>query len=308
MALTPPGTGSTRPCPVIEQTTHIPVVGSDPVPDSPSEKTSLMPTSPFPGMDPFLEKNPQWEVFHGWFIRELARLAIAPARDAGCSIDVERSIYGRDTSGQLVMYGEPDVLLIQDELPANSRLTGGTALAMAKPQAVHEVTLADDGVETHKQEYIVVRVDGTRAPVLAIVELLSFANKTGTYARKYREKRDRCLASGTHFMEIDFLRAGKNPSRNLFSELPPTAYFVYVARKNGFARIDEGYPLKLQDPLPIIGLPLGQGRPDLPMDFASAFRSAYDLGYRSNWLHYGKPVPSPPLSEADRTWVEEIIN
>ncbi|TVS20172.1 MAG: hypothetical protein EA424_05340 [Planctomycetaceae bacterium] len=29
-----------------------------------------MVSSPFPGMDPFLEINPRWEVFHGWFIRE----------------------------------------------------------------------------------------------------------------------------------------------------------------------------------------------------------------------------------------------
>ncbi len=26
--------------------------------------------SPFPGTDPFLEINPRWEVFHGWFIRK----------------------------------------------------------------------------------------------------------------------------------------------------------------------------------------------------------------------------------------------
>jgi hypothetical protein len=28
-----------------------------------------MVSSPFPGMDPFLEINPRCEVFHGWFIR-----------------------------------------------------------------------------------------------------------------------------------------------------------------------------------------------------------------------------------------------
>lgn len=24
--------------------------------------------SPFPGMDPYLEINPRWQVFHGWFV------------------------------------------------------------------------------------------------------------------------------------------------------------------------------------------------------------------------------------------------
>lgn len=267
-----------------------------------------MPSSPFPGMDPFLEQNPQWEVFHGWFIRELARQSIGPARDLGCTIDVERTIYGRETTGELVLFGEPDVMLARDHMQYDS-LSSGSALAVAQPQAIHEVVLADTERETHKQEYIVVRLQGTWAPVLAVVELLSYANKRGIYAPKYREKRSRYLASGTHFMEIDFLRAGENPSRDLFPELPATAYFIYVARKNGFARLDEGYPLRLHDPLPKIGLPLGPGRPDLPMDLACAFRSAYELGYRSNWLLYGEvAVPEPALSEADQQWVERTIS
>ncbi len=257
-------------------------------------------------MDPFLEKNPQWEVFHGWFIRELARLSIAPAREVGCTIDVERSIYGRETSGELVLYGEPDVMLIRDDVPVKLP-SDDAALALAQPRAIHEVMLADDELEPHKQEFIVVRAEGTWAPVLAIVELLSFANKQGTYAKKYREKRARCVASGTHFMELDFLRAGKSRSRDLFPELPKTPYFIYVARKHGMARLDEGYPLKLQEPLPIVGLPLGAGRPDLPMDLASAFRSAYELGYRGNWLHYDAPVPKPPLDADDQDWVNQTV-
>lgn len=263
-------------------------------------------TSPFPGMDPYLERNPQWAVFHGWFIRKLAEQSIGAARDVGCTIDVERSVYGRETSGELVLYGEPDVMLIRDDFP-DKRPSNDAGVALAQPHAIHEVLLADDELEPHKQEFIVVRAEGTWAPVLAIVELLSFANKQGTYAEKYCEKRARCLASGTHFMEIDFLRAGKNRSRDLFPELPKTPYFIYVARKHGMARLDEGYPLKLQEPLPIVGLPLGAGRPDLPMDLASAFRSAYELGYRENWLHYDEPVPKPPLDAADQDWVTATI-
>ncbi len=171
-------------------------------------------------------KLPQWEVFHGRFIRKLAEQSIAPAREVGCTIDVGRSNY---------------------------------------------------------------------------------ANKQGTYAKKYREKRSRCLASGTHFTELDFLRAGKPRSRELFPELPNTPYFINVARKHAMARLDEGYPLRLQEPLPIVGLPLGAGRPDLPMDLASAFRSAYKLGYRGNWLLYDAPAPKPPLDAADQDWVNQTI-
>ena len=211
-----------------------------------------MNTSPFPGMDPFLERNPQWEVFHGWFIRELARLSSNLAREQGCIVDVERSVYGRDTTGELVLLREQTT---------RDTTGGGVAQALAAPQAIHEVMLEEDELGRHKQEYIVVRSQEAWMPVLAVVELLSFANKQGTYAAKYQEKRARYLASATNFMEIDFLRAGKNPSRKLFPELATTAYFIYVARKTGYTRLDEGYPLALHEPLPKIGLPLGPSFP-----------------------------------------------
>ena len=48
--------------------------------------------SPFSGMDPFLEVNPRWQVFHGWFVRKLAEQNLPRARELGCWIDVERSV------------------------------------------------------------------------------------------------------------------------------------------------------------------------------------------------------------------------
>jgi hypothetical protein len=185
---------------------------------------------------------------------------------------------------------------------------GSTALALAQPDAIHEVSFASPEEETYKQEYIVVREEDL-GPVLAVVEFLSFANKSGSYRTRYLEKRSKYLASGTYFMEIDFLRAGENSSRALFSELPQTAYFVYVAREFGWGRHDEGYPIRLQDPLPRIGLPLGATRLDLPMDLATAFRSAYQLSYRRNWFNYAsEKIPEPAMSESDIEWVKETIS
>jgi Protein of unknown function (DUF4058) len=40
--------------------------------------------SPFPGMDPYLEIQPRWEIFHGWFIHKLAELALPRAANMGC--------------------------------------------------------------------------------------------------------------------------------------------------------------------------------------------------------------------------------
>lgn len=269
-----------------------------------------MVSSPFPGMDPFLEINPRWEVLHGWFIRKLAEQSTGRARELGCEVDVERSVYGREPTGELVLIGEPD-LLAQNAplLEPSQRDRGGTGAALAEPRAIHEVVLDPDAMETIKQEYMVVRETGEWARVLAVVELLSFANKQGSYAPKYREKRSRLLSSMVHFMEIDFLRDGENPSRELFPELPRTPYFIFVARKTGMGRNEEGYPLRLQDPLPVVGLPLGSGRPDLPLDLATAFRSAYDLSHRPSWRrsYEAREVPGPPLDEPDHAWVRQVL-
>jgi hypothetical protein len=270
----------------------------------------MMAASPFPGMDPYLEQNPRWELLHAWFIRELARQHLADARRHGCIIDVERSIYGHAETGELVLWGEPDALVWRnpdewDDAPA--RNAGGTA-TLAQPRAIHEVAFDPDDPHHHKQDSIIVREGDEPHRVLAVVELLSFANKEGSYSLKYGEKRSRLLDSTAHFMEIDLLRAGRNPSRELFPELPPTPYFVFVARKTAVGRNDEGYPLRLQDPLPTIGLPLGFGRPDLPLDLAGAFRSAYEICYRPSWSRYGETsVPPPPLSREDQAWVEDVV-
>src|SRR6267143_1448318 len=104
--------------------------------------------SPFPGMDPYLEINPRWQVFHGWFVRKLAEQHQVRARELGCWIGVERAVYQREPSGELVLVGEPDAL------------TG-----LVDPEQMQRV----------KQEYLVVREVDQFQRVLALVEVLSFA-------------------------------------------------------------------------------------------------------------------------------------
>jgi len=261
-------------------------------------------------MDPFLEINPRWQVFHGWFIRKLAEQSVGRARELGCEVDVERNVYAREPTGEVVLIGESDLVAQHDPAFGRPEPSGSqTAVALAEPRAIHEIVLDPDEMETYKQEYMVVRESGEWARVLAVVELLSFANKEGSYVPKYHEKRSRFLSSMAHFMEIDLLRTGENPSRDLFPELPRSPYFIFVARKTGMGRNEEGHPLGLQDPLPVIGLPLGPSRPDLPLDLAAAFRSAYDLSHRSSWLrsYREEPVPGPPLDEQDQAWATQVL-
>jgi hypothetical protein len=261
-------------------------------------------------MDPFLEVNPRWELFHAWFVRELARQSLPKAKELGCWIDVERMVYQREPNGEVVLVGEPDETVAADlSSPGSGPASPPSAsVALAEPKVIHEVVLDPDAMERIKQDYLVVRELGPFARVLAAVEVLSPANKSGSYVPRYREKRLRWLAGRAHFMEIDFLRGGDNLSRRLFPELPPTPYFIFVARKTGLGRNEEGYPLRLPDPLPVIGLPLGPPRPDLPLDLAAAFRAAYDLSIRPGSIRYAEETPpEPALDPADAAWVKSVV-
>ncbi len=157
------------------------------------------------------------------------------AQGLGCWIDVERTVYQREPSGEIVLIGEPGQTIGFDVAnPAwNEPLSGSRSVAVAEPQAIHEVVLDPETVERIKQNYLVVRELGQFSRVLAVVEVLCPANKKGNYAPRYREKRMKFLTSRAHFMEIDLLRDGDNPSRRLFPELPETPYFIFVARKTG---------------------------------------------------------------------------
>ena len=90
--------------------------------------------SPFPGMDPYLEAQPRWEIFHGWFIHKLAEFALPVAASMGCWIDVERDVYGEDPSGATVLIGEADEVLTVASTEATWSGHVGGAATLAVPR------------------------------------------------------------------------------------------------------------------------------------------------------------------------------
>ena len=115
----------------------------------------------------------------------------------------------------------------------------GGAATLAVPHSIREVVVDPEEAHQHRQHFLVVRENPKWPRALAVVELLSPANKTGKYAGTYNAKRAKMLASLTHFMEIDLLRGGDNPLRRHFPDLARTPYFVFVARKTVIGRTEE---------------------------------------------------------------------
>ena len=261
--------------------------------------------SPFPGMDPFWEAKNRWPILHGWLIRELCRLTLPKALSLGYLMGVERSIYFRRSNGDVALLGEPD-LFVEEVKPVSSWSDASGGLAVAEPKATHKISVRRRGF---KQDYLVIKEKEPPHPIVAVVEILSPGNKRGSYGKKYRQKRQRFLDSAVNFLEIDLLRGGFNPARQLFPELAPTPYFVYLARKHGAIRHDEAFPVKLPEPLPVIGLPLGgRGAPILPLDLPTAFRAAMELAEGSAIINYSlEALPLPALTDADSAFVQSVL-
>jgi len=78
-----------------------------------------------------------------------------------------------------------------------------------------------------------------------------------------------------------------------------------VIRRGDAAHVG-GYSWNLQDRLPVIPVPLGEGDSDVGLDLQEAFEKTYDRRGYDYILDYQAAV-KPPLPEEVRRWVAERV-
>ena len=157
--------------------------------------------------------------------------------------------------------------------------------------------------ETHERR-LEIRTRST-GKLVTVIEVLSPANKTpgAEGQRSFLAKRDEITSSKAHWVEIDLLRAGQTmPVRK---RLEPHEYCVHVSpvelRPKG--RV---WPIRLQSPLPVVGIPLRKPDADAPLDLQKALEMVYDRGAYDLKLDYTKP-PVPALPPALARWPNKML-
>lgn len=256
--------------------------------------------SPFPGIDPFLESQ-EWEDFHTSFLvtfREVLLTRLPPHYSAG----VEKSVYlVRDEDDSVFGIRVPDAHIATAERPSfapplSQEVAGGTAL-IATP-----TTLTLPTTRRIRQTRLrILKKDSQQ--VVTVIELLSPWNKTGEGRAEYLAKREEVLASDAHLVELDFLRGGwRLPTRE---SLPPADYYAFVCRREQRPKVDV-FSWGLREPLPSIPIPLSNSDPDCRLPLQEVFTTTYERSGYQRSLRYGGEL-SPPLDEADRRWVSEIL-
>ena len=69
----------------------------------------------------------------------------------------------------------------------------------------------------------------------------------------------------------------------------------------------EVWPLKLQDALPTVPVPLRSPDPDVPLELGAALAAIYDEAAYDLSIHYNQPPPPPPLTAGDAAWMGQLL-
>ena len=263
--------------------------------------------SPFPGMDPYLEGSDWFPCLHDSLICGIigslqARLPEFYYAQLRQRVWLEKAHRRVEPDTDLLHSGRQRVF--------TNRVSGGIAVA-------EEVDLTDPvvvpfesiDIDPFEEPFVEVRRrHGSEDRLVASIEIVSPASKTpGNPGREsYRVKQQEILSGQVHLIEIDLLRGGTHVtaiSRDLALERAgPFDYHACVYRfdrpGNFFL-----YPIRLDQKLPGIAIPLLPGDPDVPLSLQSVFDRAYDEGPYRRTVHYGDDPIITPLEPNQLEWV-----
>lgn len=252
-------------------------------------------STPFPGMDPYLERPDLWPNVHNSLIIAI-RDELAPRLRPRYYIAVaERTV--RPAPDELAFVARPDVAVVSTSVPApeqatarESDRTGVVTVELPMPDDIREIWLEVRETATNR--------------VITVLEILSPTNKlAGEGRRQYEYKRLSLLGTRTHLVEVDLLRAGE--PMPMWGYTQPTDYRILVSRAERRPRADL-FPFSVRQPIPVFRLPLQQADEEPEVELNRLLHELYDrAGYDLRIDYRGDPVP--PLAEADASWADALL-
>jgi Protein of unknown function (DUF4058) len=254
--------------------------------------------SPFPGMDPYLEKH--WRDIHARLII-YACDAIQGTLPASLRARVEESVLLETPTGIADHPLMPDVRVVEFASRRVTETAPGASIAVAEPELV-EVD-ADPATETFIE--IIDRESGNR--VVTVIEFLSPSNKSpGRNRDQYERKQREICSSDSNLVEIDLNRFGTHalafPLGNL-KKSGRTPYMASVRRPGGLAEV---YAMPLWERLRTIKIPLRPTDADVPLDLQPLIDQCYRNGGYEGTLDYSVD-PEPPLVGSEKEWAETML-
>ncbi len=252
--------------------------------------------SPFPGMDPYLETPPIWRDLHKNLATTIQHLLNPRLRPRYVAV-IEPTVTYEQVTIMRPHTLMPDIAVLE----SSSRTMLESATLIVPAPLVLATTLE------YEVDQLTVEIRGVEeGELVTSIEVLSPTNKRRghqAYA-EYIRKRQALLHSDAHLLEIDFLRAGERWPFE--ADLPLAPYFVFLSRAEDRSQV-EIWPIRLQQELPVVPVPLRDEDPDVPLDLGVALREIYDAAAYDIRVNYRTPPPKPKLSPEDAAWVDQLL-
>jgi hypothetical protein len=255
-------------------------------------------------MDPYLEARHIWHGFHNFLAVEIVT-QLNPYLGPKYYADIEVRTVVEDITIATTRPIHPDVAVLERTDLEISPHAGPITAIVAIPAAPIQRTIQ----VASQTKLRAVRIYTTDADQLVTsIEILSpFNKRPGKGIEDYRHKRSQLLQSPVHLIEIDLLRGGERPGPEVNEPPLETDYTLLVNRAAADIRLSEIWPLALNEPLPLLPVPLLSPDPDVPLDLKAALQSIYArAGY--DWrIDYKQPVPLPELRPEMATWLRQRL-
>jgi len=247
--------------------------------------------SPFPGMDPYLEDRTIFPGFHSHLAEEIVgqlNAVIGPKYFA--EVEVQTVFEDADTFKSFAII--PDVTIAREAQAVYVATSSDVAIT---PPPMRR-TLVPTKLRT-------VQIHLTKSKeLITVIEILSPYNKRGEGLDEYRHKRSRLLNSKVHLVELDLLRGGTRPGREL-DDLPRDADYVCVVncyRGANSGRDSDIWTIALNAPLPVLPIPLRAPDADVRFSLRAAINAVYARAGYAWRINYAESVPPPELRAAMR--------
>lgn len=264
--------------------------------------------SPFPGMDPYLE-GALWPDVHHRLASEISR-RLTPRLRPRYVARIEVAIIQDVSYASEINITYPDVAVLRSKQASVLHDGQEAPSAYNAPATVTPwgtippapLTLEAPEAFRFRQATVEVRrADDNR--LITAIEIISPVNKREPGSSDYWQKRTRLYQAGVQLLEIDLIRRGIRPIR--LPEFPQTPYLVVLTRS--YARMIELWPTRLQDPLPMLPVPLSPPDSDVPLELGAALATIYDEAAYDLSIDYTTPPPPPPLSQEDAAWMKILL-
>lgn len=244
--------------------------------------------SPFPGMDPYLESPQEWSTVHSLLLGHILE-ALAARVPSEYVVRIEQRVYIAEPESLAQTTFEPDVFVARER----QALYAASAPNITPPTFLDLENLEPD---THDR-FIEIR-DGRSRDIVTTLELLSpFNKRLGAQGyTAFQRKRTSVMASSTHWIEIDLLRAGERPA----AVTGRSDYYALL--KRGGVPTCEVWYFEVRELLPVISVPLRPPHADVALDLQAIFGEMYRRAHFAGQIDYSQPAPPPAFSIEDRRW------